>query len=362
MFSSHGRGRSWLRFWGRRRASGATAHMPLDTGHLSQAQLAESEAANHDFFEAFAPTIDQGAHVGEALKAAREYHGVSLERLAEITKVRANYLAAIEEMRLADLPSRPFVAGYIRAYARALGLDGDLAAARFNAAGPVGESRLPNPLGVEAGPDNRVGLVFTIGLVLIGAIVLWNVVQRLLPDNPSPAQAQHAAVEQAALKAPAAVAGPGGAAIDLGAPLPAPVESTTPPPYETPGLAAATAAAQPGDTVTALPDVREPAEPVPPASPPVGPFQPKGQVFGAAPEASVVTLQARKPTSIIVRGAGDQVLFARQLAEGEAYRVPAVPGLVVDSPMTEAVDVYVGGQGKSILPPGVTPVSKLVGA
>jgi transcriptional regulator with XRE-family HTH domain len=334
--------------------------MPLDTGHLSQAQLAES-GANHDFFEAFAPTVDQGAHVGEALKGAREYHGVTLERLAEITKVRAPYLAAIEEMRLSDLPSRPFVAGYIRAYARALGLDGDLAAARFSAAGPVGDARLPNPLGVETGSDNRVGLVFTIGLVLIATIVLWNVVQRLLPDAPTPIQAQKTAVEQAALKAPAATAGPGGAAVSLGAPLPAPVESTTPPAYETPGLAAATAAALPGDTVTALPDVREPGEPPPPAAPPGGPFQPKGQVFGAAPEASVVTLQARKPTSIIVRGANEQVLFARQLAEGEAYRVPAIPGLVVDSPMTEAVDVYVGGQGKSILPPGVTPVSKLVG-
>lgn len=360
MFSSHGRGRRWFRFWSRGRTSGATAHMPLDTGHLAQGGIAEGEAANHDFFEAFAPTVDQGAHVGEALRAAREYHGVSIDRLAEITKVRAAYLAAIEEMRLSDLPSRPFVAGYIRAYARALGLDGDLAAARFNSAGPVQNAQLPNPLGVEAGSDNRVGLVFAIGLVLIGAIVLWNVVQRLLPDAPTPAQAQTAAIDEAALTAPAQTAAPGGAAVSLGAPLPAPVESTTPTPYETPGLAAATAAAQPGDTVTALPDVRAPAEPAAPSELPTGPFQAKGEVFGAAPEASVVTLQARKSTSIIVR-LGDQVVFARQLGEGEAYRVPATPGLVVDSPMTEAVDVYVGGQGRSILPVGVTPVSKLVG-
>lgn len=360
MFSSHGGGRPWFRFWGRRRASGATAQMPLDTGHLSQAQLAEG-GANHDFFEAFAPSIEHGAHVGEALRSAREYHGVSLERLAEITKVRAPYLAAIEQMRLADLPSRPFVAGYIRAYARALGMDGDLAAARFQAAGGVQDGRLPNPLGVEAAPNNRVGLVFAIGLVLIAAIVMWNVVQRLLPDAPGPTQPQTTAVDEAALKAPAATAGPGGSTVSLGAPLPAPVESTTPDAYETPGLAAATAAAAPGETVTTLPSVREPAVTVA-ATAPAGPFAAKGAVFGAAPEASLVTLQARKPTSIIIRGAGDQVVFARQLAEGEAYRVPAVPGLVVDSPMTEAIDVYVGGQGKSILPVGVTPVSKLVGA
>ena len=75
----------------------------------------------------------------------------------------------------------------------------------------------------------------------------------------------------------------------------------------------------------------------------------------------MVTLQARKPTSIIVRGADEQVYFARQLAAGEAYRVPAVSGLVIDAPMADTLDVYVGGQGKSILPAGVTSVGKLVG-
>lgn len=361
MFSSHGRGRARLRFWGRERTSGATAHMPLDTGHLPQGALAGS-GPNHDFFDAFAPTLEQGAHVGEALKAAREYHGISLERLAELTKVRASYLAAIEDMRLGDLPSRPFVTGYIRAYARALGMDGDLAASRFQAAGPVQDSRLPNPLGVEVAPDNRVGLVFGIGLVLIAAIVLWNVVQRLLPDAPTAIQAQKAAIEEATLRAPPPTAAPGGAAVKLGAPLPAPLESTTPPPYETPGLAAATAADGSADAANAA---RKAAAQNPTASPPVappsGPFKPDGEIFGAAPEASIVTLQARKPTSIIVR-AGERVLFARQLAVGQAYRVPAVAGLVVDSPMADAIDVYVGGQGKSILPPGVTPMSRLVGS
>src|SRR4051812_36399825 len=75
----------------------------------------------------YAPTIHSGNDVGQALRAIREHRGLTLEALAEITRVRASYLTAIEELRLDALPSRPFVIGYIRAYAQALGADPDQA-------------------------------------------------------------------------------------------------------------------------------------------------------------------------------------------------------------------------------------------
>ncbi|HMP62440.1 MAG TPA: helix-turn-helix domain-containing protein, partial [Phenylobacterium sp.] len=69
------------------------------------------------------PTLESGPNIGAALKAAREFRGLSLQDVADSTCIRRAYLAAIEEMRLDDLPSRPFTVGYIRAYAKALGLD-----------------------------------------------------------------------------------------------------------------------------------------------------------------------------------------------------------------------------------------------
>jgi hypothetical protein len=42
----------------------------------------------------------------------------------------------------------------------------------------------------------------------------------------------------------------------------------------------------------------------------------------------VVTLQAIKSASLIVRGADGSVYFARQLRAGEAYRAPQLGGLV----------------------------------
>ena len=63
-----------------------------------------------------------------------------------------------------------------------------------------------------------------------------------------------------------------------------------------------------------------------------------GQAQGASP----MILQARKSTSLIVRGAGGQVYFARQLAAGEAYRVPAVAG--VSALVVTAAGAAAGGR------------------
>ena len=158
-----------------------------------------------------------------------------------------------------------------------------------------------------------------------------------------------------------AAAGP----VSLGAPLPAPVESTTPIPYETPGLAAAFAAGGSSDAVIAArkaasanPTVEEPALPARPLPPT---FAPKGTVYGAQPGASTVTVQALKGASLIVRGAGGVVYFARQLAAGEAYRVPNLTGLTIDTTDATAFQVFVDGQSKGLLPSPTASPSKLTG-
>lgn len=148
--------------------------------------------------------------------------------------MRRAYLEAIEEMRLDALPSRPFTIGYIRAYATDLGLDPDLAIERFKSDEPVLEEALRAPVGMIEEKDPRVAAFLIGALVIIAAIVLWNVAQRaMMAAAPPPplAPATQTAKALAQLK---------GGTMELGYPLPAPVESTTPPPYETPGLAAAT--------------------------------------------------------------------------------------------------------------------------
>ncbi len=60
---------------------------------------------------------------GSALRARRLAQGVSLEQIAEATKVGLRYLRYIEEDRHAFLPPAVYLKGFVQEYARAIGLD-----------------------------------------------------------------------------------------------------------------------------------------------------------------------------------------------------------------------------------------------
>lgn len=297
--------------------------------------------------------------LGEALKAVRHDRGLTLIDVAENTRVRRSYLEAIEEMRLDALPSRPFTIGYIRAYATALGLDPDLAIERFKSDEPVLEEALRAPVGMIEEKDPRVAAFLIGALVIIAAIVLWNVAQRAMmaaaPPPPLAPEAQTA-------KALALIKG---GTMELGYPLPAPVESTTPTPYETPGLAAATGVRlDPNAPPTPASQPTRVGEPPPVdlASLPLT-FTPKGKVYdsGNPRLVSTVTVQAIKAGALIIRGPDGAVYFARQLAKGEAYRVPQLAGLTLDVSSPQDFQVFVAGQSRGVLPAQQVLASKLGG-
>lgn len=330
--------------------------MPLDTGGISDMQLAAARSGGSDPFEASPLTLQSGADVGQALRAIRESRGLSLDDLAEITRVRPAYLAALEAMRLDKLPSRPYTVGFIRAYAAALGLDPEAAVERFKADEPALDEPLHEPLGVHDQRDPRLTALIVGGCVIVAAILLWNVARRAMIEGAPPPPA---ASEIAAAKALAQVAaGP----VVLGAPLPPPLESTTPAPYETPGLAEAHVTEDGKISLDGQPrPVDQLAEAPPPELlPPT--FAPKGAVYGApASQPSAVTVQALKSAALIVRGADGSVYFARQLKAGEAYRAPQLSGLAFEVSTPTAFQVFVGGQSKGVLPAPQTSVSGLAG-
>ncbi len=72
--------------------------------------------------------------IGGQLRAAREAQGKSLAELAATTKVPVRSLDAIERMAMAELPSGPYAVGFVRTYARAIGLDAEQAVAAMRAA------------------------------------------------------------------------------------------------------------------------------------------------------------------------------------------------------------------------------------
>jgi cytoskeleton protein RodZ len=316
----------------------------LDTGRITDRQVEANEGGGPIANQSYAPSLQAGADIGQALKAVREFRKLSLEAVADTTRVRRAYLQAIEEMQLDKLPSRPFTIGYVRAYAEALGVDAEAAVERFKAEEPVLDEPLRAPVGVNNDRDPRLMAIVLGGIVIIAAIVLWNVAQRAMSESAPPSPT---APEKAAAKAlDAQKAGP----VALGAPLPAPVESTTPAPYETPGLAEAGEDGVNHSAPGAIGAKLEGAVPVDVATLPAA-FAANGKVYGApAGQPSSVTLQALKSASLIVRGADGSVYFARQLAPGEAYRAPQLAGLSVETSEPDSVQVFVAGHSKGVLP------------
>jgi cytoskeletal protein RodZ len=62
---------------------------------------------------------------GAELRDERQRRRLAIESIAEKTKIRRAYLQAIEEERFGELPAPVFVRGFLREYARCLGLPGE---------------------------------------------------------------------------------------------------------------------------------------------------------------------------------------------------------------------------------------------
>ena len=63
------------------------------------------------------------AYTGAVLAALRREHGLSLEAIGAVTKVRITHLRCLEEERFGSLPASIFLKGFVREYARCLKLD-----------------------------------------------------------------------------------------------------------------------------------------------------------------------------------------------------------------------------------------------
>jgi hypothetical protein len=303
--------------------------MPLDAGSFAEGRDRNTRADGLAPLRPLPVRLNSAGNIGAALRAARESLGLAVEDIAQATRVRPAHVASLEAFNLDALPARPFVVGYVRAYARALGLETESVVARFRHEAPDVDDRLRAPSSLS-GHGRRFG-VLALGVAgLMAAVVGWNI-------------ARHAAVAprhvtRAVMGLAPRRADPGPAV--LGAPLPAPPEAAAPPTYETPGLATAPAQGADPDPVGAS-------------------FVPAGPVYGAPPAGARVILQVRKSTSLVVRSDGG-IVFARQMAAGEAWRAPASAGLVVDAGNPTSTEVFVDGLSRGRLTEGKTPLDSLL--
>ncbi|NOY94544.1 MAG: helix-turn-helix domain-containing protein [Deltaproteobacteria bacterium] len=116
--------------------------------------------------------------VGAMLKAEREIRQISLEEVAQVTRIPLQSLRRLEADELESLPGEVFVRGFLRSYARALDLDPDQVLTAHG--GVVAPSAAPAPLGSVSAPERgrRIGLVVALAILLLLFTLALSVVLR----------------------------------------------------------------------------------------------------------------------------------------------------------------------------------------
>ena len=114
--------------------------------------------------------------LGERLAAARLAAGLSLEDIALATRIPKRHLATIEADRTDDLPAIPYTLGFVRSFARQVGIDPEAAATEFRArlnAAPSMRYIAPEPY--EPADPARVPPRW-LALVALGVAILIGIV------------------------------------------------------------------------------------------------------------------------------------------------------------------------------------------
>ena len=88
---------------------------------MFHSQLAYSEDAILPFGQSEIAEVDIGK-LGPTLKRARELKGLTLEDVAATTRISLRYLTAIENSRFDTFVGAVYALGFVRAYARMVGL------------------------------------------------------------------------------------------------------------------------------------------------------------------------------------------------------------------------------------------------
>lgn len=128
--------------------------------------------------------------IADELRRTRVASNLSIEDVAAILRIRAEFIRAMEEDRFDDLPGPAYISGFLRTYANHLGLDGDQLVAWFKddsqSTFAPREMELPVPISEIRRPTFPI---ITVSLVVaIGIAAAWYVYQesRSIDIDPVP--------------------------------------------------------------------------------------------------------------------------------------------------------------------------------
>jgi Helix-turn-helix domain len=122
----------------------AARPIPLDREVAAPPQAQPAAAAVPPPLPAPMPLVPDGAWTGDALRQAREARGLTVQQIAERTKVTRHHIENIEGERFGALPAPVYLRGILLSLARELRLDGQKVARAYlerAAAAPSGKAK-----------------------------------------------------------------------------------------------------------------------------------------------------------------------------------------------------------------------------
>jgi cytoskeleton protein RodZ len=288
--------------------------------------------------------------VGAELRAARLRRGDEIAQVSRALKIRKDHLEALENDRLEDLPGKTYAVGFVRSYARHLGLDAAQYVERFKreiSGHTEDHQREPAPIHQD---DRRLPYGWRLIAGVVAVLLIWGG-WRLVSTNsdsnqpvppppvlnapkplPKPAPQPIVAPPQIAVPSPAADAAPPATNTDASQ-----QEASALPP---PAAGSKSPATRATPLSTTSPTAAPPAEPQPSAAVPViG----AGQVYGAVNRNPRVVLRARGDTRLTIKGPDGQILLNRDLKSGDSYQVPDMPGVTMATSDAGALEVDLDG-------------------
>ena len=306
--------------------------------------------------------------VGEILRERREELRLDINDIGEILRIKPAFLAALEQSRPEDLPGPTYVIGFVRAYARHLGLDYDWVLERYKAESAGVHARpdlsLPVPLGERSVPGGPILLVALILAICgYGTWFYLSTGERTRPERVAAVPPALQMPPEQAAAAPDGNAGVSGSkpAGDAAAPansrlssglFPGSAVASTSEPAASPAPPGPTAA---GPTPAGSPPAAAANAPAAPqtamATPqaPSTPATPAGD--SSTGTAGRIEIRATADCWVQVRAPDQSIVFSRVLKSGETYRVPARSGLVMRTGNAGALTIVVDGKPTPSLGP-----------
>jgi len=159
--------------------------------------------------------------IGDDLRNARRSKGMTIERLSSVTKISPTVLRALEADDVAALPSWVFIRGFLKSYAREVGLDPEKTVAAFLAqSAPAEEPSLEhagarrsdsqfesNREPIEVEPSTDLGQMLAVAVIVIAAVAYLGLQNRATPLRASSSIAASTSPAVVRTELPVATAG-----------------------------------------------------------------------------------------------------------------------------------------------------------